>query len=376
MEPSGGRIEDLTLTERRWRDLVPPEASASARALYERTRLWSSGNLPGVDVAYDPRQEHHWHYAALIEDFASQMPASRTKGRATTSDPLSPHGERDGVRALPLLHRVLDLGPGDGWPSIPLAERLDGALVLGVDPSPRRVAVCRANAFRRGARNASFVAGDGVALPVRSGSVDLAVASHSLEECAEPEVAMRELARVLRPEGILRVQSQVWALPAEEVETMTLTEGVDCLLFTYARRSQEAARERRYVMVLPATGPAVAAHREALIETADAPRVYGETAVEGLSAVVILERLAPYALASSSMELRRWTPDWLAEALIDAGFREATVTAHPGDAARLAGRGALRVSEAAAVASFSAVTADLGRRVSREAGAAMVTAIR
>jgi ubiquinone/menaquinone biosynthesis C-methylase UbiE len=344
------RIEDLTLTERRWRDLVPPEESASARALYERVRLWSSGNLPGIDAAYDPRQEHHWHYAALIEDFVSQLPDGGT--------------------------RVLDLGPGDGWPSIPLAQRLPAAHVLGVDPSPRRVEVSRANAARLGVANASFVAGDGAALPVREASIDLAVASHALEECAEPEAAMHELTRVLRPGGVLRIQSQIWALPAEELETVTLTEGVDCLLFTYGRRSQEAERERRYVLALPAAGPAAEAHRDALIDTASLPRAYGETAVEGLQAIAILERLAPHAVASAFVELRRWTPDWLAEALVAAGFREARVTAHPGDAARLTGRGALRVSELAAIASFAAVTADLGRRVSREDGASMVTAIR
>src|SRR5690606_26292613 len=64
-----GDLEDLTLTERRWRELAPPEVGASARVLYERVARWSSGNLPGVDVPYDPRQEHHWYYAALIEDF-------------------------------------------------------------------------------------------------------------------------------------------------------------------------------------------------------------------------------------------------------------------------------------------------------------------
>lgn len=343
-------LGDLTLTERRWRELAPPEATASARGLYERVRLWSSGNLPGVDTEYDPQQEHHWHYAALIEDFASWLP----EGGAS----------------------VLDLGPGDGWPSIPLARALPEARVLGVDPSPRRVAVSRANAGRLGVTNASFVAGDGAALPVGGASVDLAVASHALEECADPEAAMRELARVLRPGGVLRVQSQVWALPAEELETVTLTEGVDCVLFTYARRTQEPARERRYVLVLPSDGPAAEAHRDALVETASAPRTYGETSVEGLTAVAILERLAPYATASSFVELRRWTPDWLADALLEAGFREATTTAHPGDAARLAGRGALRASEVAAVASFEAVTRDLGRRVSREAGAGMVVAVR
>src|SRR5690606_14454683 len=146
------------------------------------------------------------------------------------------------------------------------------------------------------------------------------------------EGAMRELVRVLRPGGVLRVQSQIWALPAEELETVTLTEGVDCLLFTYARRTQEPARERRYVLAMPSEGLALEAHRDALIETANAPRAYGETRVEDSEAVAILERLAPYAFASSFVDLRRWTPDWLSEALLDAGFREARTTAHPGDA--------------------------------------------
>ncbi|MEX2373020.1 MAG: class I SAM-dependent methyltransferase, partial [Dehalococcoidia bacterium] len=297
--------------------------------------------------------EQHWAYAALVADFASHLPAGGT--------------------------RVLDLGPGDGWPSLPLAAALPGARVLGVDPSPRRVAVCRANAERLGIASASFVAGDGAALPLRSASVDLAVASHALEECADPEAAMRELARVLRPGGVLRVQSQVWALPAPDLETVTLTEGADCLLFTYARRTQHPARERRYILVLPPTPAAVEAHIEALLETAGAPRAYGETLVEGDThdlASSILDRLAPHAERSSVVELRRWTPDVLAEALRAAGFAEARTTAHPGDAARLAGRGAIAVGDDAARASFDAVTADLGRRVSREDGAAMVTAVR
>src|SRR5690606_7613138 len=116
------------------------------------------------------------------------------------------------------------------------------ALLLGVDPSPRRVAVSCSNAARLGVSNASFVAADGASLPVRDAAIDLAVVSHALEECADPERAMLELARVLRLGGVLRVQSQIWSLPAEELETVALTEGVDCLLFTYARRSQEAER--------------------------------------------------------------------------------------------------------------------------------------
>ena len=344
--------DDLTATERRWRALAPPETTASARGLYERVRLWSSGNLPGVDGLYDPMQEHHWSYAALVADFASHLPEGGT--------------------------RVLDLGPGDGWPSIPLAAALSetGARIVGVDPSPRRIAVCRTNAEMLAVRNAHFVAGEGAHLPLVTASIDLAVASHSLEECADPEATMRELARVLRPGGVLRVQSQVWALPAPELETMTLTEGVDCLLFTYARRTQDPPRERRYILVLPSTEEAREAHVEALIEIADAPRAYGETQVVGNTAVRVLERLAPFASHSSLMELRRWTPSWLAAALIEAGFTEGTTSAHAGDAARLAGRGAIAMGEEVARAGFASTTGDLGRRVSRERGAAMVTAIR
>lgn len=350
--PPNDLTDDLTATERRWRALAPPETMASARGLYERVRLWSSGNLPGVDGLYDPMQEHHWSYAALVADFASHLP-------------------KDGTR-------VLDLGPGDGWPSIPLAAALSGTdvHVLGVDPSPRRVAVCRANAGRLAVRNAGFVAADGAGLPLATASIDLAVASHALEECDDPEAAMRELARVLRPGGVLRVQSQVWALPAPELETMTLTEGVECLLFTYACRTQEPPRERRYILVLPARDEARAAHVEALIEVARAPRAYGETQVEGDAAVHVLERLAPFASHSSLVALRRWTPSWLATALLEAGFAEAMTTAHAGDAARLAGRGAVAMGEQVARAGFTTVTGDLGRRVSRGPGAAMVTAVR
>ncbi len=101
--------DDLTDLERRWRALAPPEASDAARAVYQRTHLWTSGNLPAVEVPYDPRREDHWAAAARIADYAAALPEART---------------------------AVDIGPGDGWPSIPLAQALPHAHVLGVALPP------------------------------------------------------------------------------------------------------------------------------------------------------------------------------------------------------------------------------------------------
>src|SRR3970040_1597937 len=98
--------EPLTAIEARWRAVAPPQAVGSARALYELMPLWSGGNLPFVDVSYDPRREAHWADAARVADYAAALPAGGT--------------------------RILDCGPGDGWPALPLADALPGARIVGV----------------------------------------------------------------------------------------------------------------------------------------------------------------------------------------------------------------------------------------------------
>ena len=343
---------DLTDLERRWRTLVPPEVSDAARAVYQRTRLWTSGNLPAVDVPYDARREDHWAAAARIADYAAALPEART---------------------------VVDIGPGDGWPSIPLAQALPGARVVGVDPASRRTEVCTANASRLGVANASFVTASADALPFEDGAVDLVTAASSLEETPRPEAVFAEVARVLRPGGVLRASYQVWRLPAPEIETIALTEAVDGLLYVYARRSQSPARERRYLLLLPSDGPAAEAHRDALIASAEEPRAYGETLLRAGSPLgaPLLERLAPLAQASMVVELRRWTTPWLVEALRAAGFRDVRATQHAGDRARAVARRLVASGEIEAVSGeFEALTRALGEAAASLPGEEMVTAVR
>ena len=349
--------DDRTAIEARWHAIAPPEVVDSARALYVWMPRQRSGNLAFVDDPYDGRREAHWADAARIADYAAALPSGDT-GRGT---------------------RVLDFGPGDGWPALPLAAALPGAHILGVDPAPLRAEVCRRNGARLGIANAQFVVGDGMALPIVDASIDLVTAAASLEEVQSPKRAFEEIARVLRPGGVLRASYQVWRLPVPRFETITLVGGVDSLVYTYAVRTQDPPRERRYVLVLPVDGEAARLHAEALVASADARRAYGETLVDADSplGVPLLERLAPLARRSFVVELRRWTTDWLVEALRTAGFRDVRATVHTGDLARLFARPLIARGEADALAPhFEAITRALGEAAAQQPGESMVTAIR
>ena len=111
-------------------------------------------------------------------------------------------------------------------------------------------------------------------MPLGEGCADLVVASYSLEECADPEAALREIHRVLRPGGVVRVAYQRWELREPAVESVTLLEGAGgTLLYQYARRTLEPARERRYTLVVPGEGEAAAIHSEAVVAAASGDAV-------------------------------------------------------------------------------------------------------
>ncbi len=338
--------------ERAWAELAPPRWVDSARAIYELLPFQRYRQLPFVDLAYDPRREEHWADAARIADFASWLP----EGEAT----------------------VLDVGPGDGWPSIPLAAVRSDARVIGLEPAPRRTEVCRTNARRLGIPNASFLTGDATAVPLAGESIDLVTASYSLEESAGPQRAMRELRRVLRRGGVLRVAYQRWELPQPEVEAISLLEGASGLLYQYVRRVQLPSIERRYTLLVPADGAAAAIHTEALIAASEAPRVLGETRLEPDSPLgaPLLERLAPHALDSLAVELRRWTTEELIADLEVAGFSEVWGTLHSGERGRAYGRERIASDDPVILEEFDALTREIGERAAATDGAGMVTARR
>jgi len=96
--------------------------------------------------------------------------------------------------------RVVELGCGGGALAIELASR--GASVTGIDLSPSSVEAASAEARRRGV-DARFLRGNLLACPLPGGSFDLAVLTDVLEHVTDPAAALREVGRLLRPGGLV-----------------------------------------------------------------------------------------------------------------------------------------------------------------------------
>ena len=156
------------------KDNLPLRESTTAEMQY-RGESQSGESLPLIYLPFDVNDVGHWRDRGCALDFA--------------------HVAGPG--------RVLDFGPGDGWPSLIVAPLVEE--VVGVDGAPDRVRVCTRNAERIGMKNASFVhVPPGERLPFDDASFDGVTASCSIEETPDPGRTLEDLYRVLRPGGRLR----------------------------------------------------------------------------------------------------------------------------------------------------------------------------
>lgn len=91
--------------------------------------------------------------------------------------------------------QLLDVGSGTGWFSKRAVER--GATVTSLDIGESLLRQTLSKASVRP------VVGDTLALPFRRACFDIVVSSEVIEHTTNPEVAVSEMARVLRPGGVL-----------------------------------------------------------------------------------------------------------------------------------------------------------------------------
>jgi len=103
---------------------------------------------------------------------------------------------------LPRGGRLLDLCTGTADGALAARALRADAQVIGIDFSAMMLDRARAKTAGRGVH---LVAGDCLALPVRSGSIDAVTVAWGLRNTASPGSALAEAARVLRPGGRLVV---------------------------------------------------------------------------------------------------------------------------------------------------------------------------
>lgn len=226
-------MSDLATDVLAWIDRVlDPTPCNSEQFLYDAMESQSDHSLPIIYQPFDAGSPMHWRDRGSAFDY---LESTRAEGK-----------------------RVLDFGPGDGWPSLIVAPYV--AEVVGVEGSHRRVQVCQENAARLGISNARFLYVEpGTRLPFEDESFDAAIAASSVEQSPDPKATLRELVRVLRPGGRLRMSYEslntyrgdqergAWLWPIDEHR---------CRLFIIDR-DLEGERARQYGITFSMSGPAL-----------------------------------------------------------------------------------------------------------------------
>jgi ubiquinone/menaquinone biosynthesis C-methylase UbiE len=272
------------------KELRPRECN-SEEFFYDEMESQSGYCLPVIYKQFDLGERGHWRDRGAVFDFL-----------------LSTQGEGK---------KLLDFGPGDGWPSLIVAPFTKE--IIGVDGSEKRVDVCRDNARRLGIANTEFVHVEvGNRLPFDDATFDGVMAASSIEQTPDPRATLRELYRVLKPGGRMRISYEdldVYRGGRErEVYIDPLGQDLSRVVIYDRHISEEHALMYSLVLSLSV---------EAAGETAGVS--FPVTGGSGLS-VEQVERLGPHVVEARRCRLTHPSGRTLVTWLESTGFSEVTPT--------------------------------------------------
>jgi ubiquinone/menaquinone biosynthesis C-methylase UbiE len=110
-------------------------------------------------------------------------------------------------------YRILEIGSGTGGLGVALS--LTGTKVFGIEPSPFGVAASIERAKRYPDSSAYFCVGKAECLPFKDGFFDLVISSAVLEHVGDIGETIREMYRVLKPNGKIYHEIPNYLFPIE-----------------------------------------------------------------------------------------------------------------------------------------------------------------
>lgn len=162
----------------------------------------------------------HGHHESVLR-------SHRSRTAENSAGYLLPH--------LRLGQRLLDIGSGPGTITADLAEIVGPDATTALEVSAEALALTTAELGRRGLAGVTGVVGDVHALPFEDGSFDVVHAHQVLQHLADPVGALREMARITAPGGLIAARDSDYGMFTWHPAVPALTEWLD-LYHQLARR--------------------------------------------------------------------------------------------------------------------------------------------